>query len=89
MRMVSVEITPLNLNRTVHVIMTSPTRLLWCPGDSNIPQNERVDRLAKDAAQTQQTSKHTQQIISISKLKQHTNPNLRLQPPLLKHNNNG
>ncbi|MBW0530091.1 hypothetical protein O181_069806 [Austropuccinia psidii MF-1] len=34
---------------------TCPTRLLWCPGDSNIPQNERVDRLAKDAAQTQQT----------------------------------
>ncbi|MBW0488785.1 hypothetical protein O181_028500 [Austropuccinia psidii MF-1] len=44
---------------------TCPVRLLWCPGHSNIPQNERVDQLAKEAAQTQQISAYTQQTISI------------------------
>ncbi|MBW0515027.1 hypothetical protein O181_054742 [Austropuccinia psidii MF-1] len=59
-----------------------PIRLLWCPGHSNVPQNERVDQLAKEAAQTQQISEHTQQTISISKLKQHKKYQLMTPPPL-------
>ncbi|MBW0476092.1 hypothetical protein O181_015807 [Austropuccinia psidii MF-1] len=61
---------------------TLPARLLWCPGHSDIPQNERADQLAKEATQTRHISKFTQQIISILKLKQHTKQHLKAPTPL-------
>ncbi|MBW0488302.1 hypothetical protein O181_028017 [Austropuccinia psidii MF-1] len=47
-----------------------PVRLYWCPGHAGIPENERVDKLAKLAAESQITSHLTINTISLSKLRQ-------------------
>ncbi|MBW0481281.1 hypothetical protein O181_020996 [Austropuccinia psidii MF-1] len=48
----------------------------------NIPQKEKVDQLAKEAAQTQKNFKFAQQTISISKLEQLTKVNLKTPTPI-------
>ncbi|MBW0518795.1 hypothetical protein O181_058510 [Austropuccinia psidii MF-1] len=59
-----------------------PIRLYWCHGHLRIQQNEEVDRLAREAANTGTTSTYTLHHISISKLKEVTKQNSSTPPNL-------
>ncbi|MBW0463296.1 hypothetical protein O181_003011 [Austropuccinia psidii MF-1] len=64
-----------------HWAQKFPIRLYWCPGHVGIPENKRVDKLAKLAAESQITSHLTINTISISKLQQ-TSKNILKNNPL-------
>ncbi|MBW0498140.1 hypothetical protein O181_037855 [Austropuccinia psidii MF-1] len=49
-----------------------PVHLYWCPGHVGIPENEKVDALAKLAAESQEILTYTIKTISLSILKQLT-----------------
>ncbi|MBW0575318.1 hypothetical protein O181_115033 [Austropuccinia psidii MF-1] len=57
-----------------------PVCLYWCPGHVGIPENKKVDKLEKLAAESQITSHHTIDTMSLSKLRQASKEALRDDP---------
>ncbi|MBW0500972.1 hypothetical protein O181_040687 [Austropuccinia psidii MF-1] len=63
-----------------HLTKIFPVCLYWCPGHVGITENKKVDKLAKLAAESQITSHHTINTMSLSKLRQASKEGLRDDP---------